>query len=195
MAQTKYRLSLVSLFFLECRSQQEFYDVKIDSEIMKLRFTREHFVHDAFDIGISLKGLDGVLEVIGGIILIFATPARINKLAHYLTQSELSRDPHDFLANYLTHAAHNFTGSTQIFSSIFLLTHGAIKIFLVAALWKNKHWAYPTAIAVFGAFTVYQIYRYFLGPSLFLIVLTILDIFVIALTWLEYNRVKDGLQS
>lgn len=162
----------------------------IFSGILKLRLTKKHFVHDAFEIGISLKGLDGLLEVLGGIILLFATPERVNRFVHFITQHELSQDPHDFIANYLTHAAHNFTASAQFFSSFFLLSHGAVKVSLIAALWKSKHWAYPTAIVVFALFTIYQMYRYLLSPSPLLIILSVLDVFVIVLTWLEYRRVK-----
>ena len=34
-----------------------------------------------FEIGIILKGLDGLLETIGGLLLLAVTPATINQLA------------------------------------------------------------------------------------------------------------------
>ena len=68
--------------------------------------------------------------------------------------------------------------------------HGLIKAVLVYALIKDKLWAFPWAIGVFTAFAIYQIYRYFVQPSGWLIALTVLDAFVIALTWLEWQRVK-----
>ncbi|MEK7447419.1 MAG: DUF2127 domain-containing protein [Patescibacteria group bacterium] len=158
-----------------------------------MKIKKENLIHDAFDIGISIKGIDGVLEIIGGIILLFASPIRVNKIIDILTRHELSQDPNDIIAHYLTNFAHNFSASAQLFGSFFLLSHGIIKVFLVVSLWKGKHWAYPLAVSIFSLFTVYQMYRYFLKPSPLLIILSVLDIFVIVLTWLEYKRVKSEI--
>jgi uncharacterized membrane protein len=65
-----------------------------------------------------------------------------------------------------------------------------IKVVLVASLFRERLWAYPAAIVVFTLFIVYQIYRYVLEPSTRMVVLSVLDVVVIALTWLEYRRLK-----
>ena len=41
-----------------------------------------------FKIGLVLKGLDGILEVIGGIVLLFLSPQAIQHLARTLTAHE-----------------------------------------------------------------------------------------------------------
>jgi len=46
-----------------------------------------------FEIGIIGKGLNGCVELIGGSLLLFATPEKISHLAAVLTQGELSEDP------------------------------------------------------------------------------------------------------
>ena len=46
------------------------------------------------------------------------------------------------------------------------------------------------AIAIFAAFGVYQMYRYFVSPSLAMIALTVLDAVIIVLTWIEYGRLR-----
>ncbi|MCX6765773.1 MAG: DUF2127 domain-containing protein [Candidatus Moranbacteria bacterium] len=147
-------------------------------------------IHDTFRVGILLKGLNGILEIIGGILLFFIRPETLNYLVRLLTQNELSEDPKDLFANFLVHAARGFSVSSQIFGGLFLLSHGLIKIFLIAALFRKKLWAYPLAIAVFGIFIFYQMYRYSISHSAWLIVLTILDIFVVTLTYLEYQNLK-----
>src|SRR5213082_1627973 len=86
------------------------------------------------EVGITLKGLDGVLEVVGGALLLAVSPATINQLVRSLTQHELSQDPHDFIATHLLNAASGLTKSAVLFGSLYLLSHGAIKIVLVAAL-------------------------------------------------------------
>ena len=64
----------------------------------------------AFAIGITLKGLDGVLEVVGGVLLLVVSSTTIDNMSRALTQHELSEDPHDFLATHLLHAAGSLTG-------------------------------------------------------------------------------------
>lgn len=141
-----------------------------------------------FEVAISLKGLDGILEVVGGLILLVVTPATINRVVVALTQHELSEDPHDFIATRLLNTAHGLTKSSVLFASLYLLFHGAVKIVLVAALLRNKLWAYPWMIAFLLLFIVYQIYRIALVPSVGLAALTAFDIFVVWLTYREYQR-------
>lgn len=147
-------------------------------------------VHRLFVLGVIAKGVDGVLETIGGILLWVARPGQIEGLVRLLTQHELSEDPHDLIANMLLRGAHHFSGDVKLFGAIYLLSHGAVKIGLVAALLRGRHWAYPAAIAVFVAFLAYQLYRYTHTHSVWLLVLSVLDVFVIALTWLEYRRLR-----
>ncbi len=113
----------------------------------------------AFAVGIVLKGLDGVLEVVGGVLLLVVSPTTIDQLGRALTQHELSEDPHDFLATHLLHAAGSLTGSSLQFGAAYLLLHGVVKIVLVSALLRDKIWAFPWMIAFLIVFIVYQIYR------------------------------------
>ena len=93
-------------------------------------------------------------------------------------------------ANLRSAAEHLSVGGQQ-FAAVYLLSHGVIKAVLVYALLKDKLWAFPWAIGVFAAFGVYQMYRYFIQPSGWLIALTVLDVMVILLTWTEWRRLKS----
>jgi uncharacterized membrane protein len=142
----------------------------------------------AFAVGIILKGLDGLLEVVGGLLLLVVSPTTIDQLSRFLTQHELSEDPHDFLATHLLHAAGALTGSSLKFGAAYLLSHGVIKIVLVAALLRDKIWAYPWMIAFLLVFIVYQIYRMTFAFSVGLLGLTIFDVVVAWLTYREYGK-------
>jgi uncharacterized membrane protein len=141
-----------------------------------------------FEIGIILKGFDGIVELVGGLLLLFVTPGDIQHLVAVLTQGELSEDPHDVVARYLLHTANGLTGNAVIFGAAYLLVHGAVKVVLVIALLLNKLWAYPSMIIVLLIFIGYQLYRIVLNPSAGLIALTIFDALIVALTWREYRR-------
>ena len=151
---------------------------------------RRRLFHNAFEVGIGLKALDGVLEIVGAALLLAVDPAHLSSLIQRLTQHELSEDPHDLIARFLVRFARGFTTEQQVFGALYLLSHGVVKIGLVAALWKRRLWAYPTAMTIFGLFAIYQMYRFTFTHSWFLIPLTLLDGFVIWLTWVEYQRVR-----
>ena len=142
----------------------------------------------AFEIGIILKGLNGLAELVGGLLLLFVSAGDIHHLAAALTQAELSEDPHDFIARHILHTANGLTGSAVIFGAVYLLVHGAVKVVLVIALLLNKLWAYPCLIIVLLIFIGYQLYRIALEPSAGLIALTTFDAVIVALTWREYRR-------
>lgn len=143
-----------------------------------------------FQIGIILKGLDGILELVGGALLLAVSPAAINRIVAGLTQHELSEDPHDLIATHLLRVSRGLTGSAVGFAAVYLLLHGTVKILLVAALLRNKLWAYPWTIAFLITFIGYQLYRIALTPTLGLTALTIFDAVVAWLAWHEYCKLR-----
>jgi uncharacterized membrane protein len=140
-----------------------------------------------FRLSVLLKGLDAILEILGAIALWLVSPGFLAAAVHLLTQDEIAEDPHDLVANALRHAAARFSLSSEHFMAVYLLAHGIIKIAMVAALLRNRLWAYPVAIFVFTGFIAYQLYRYTLTGGIGLILLSAFDIFLIALIWLEYR--------
>jgi uncharacterized membrane protein len=151
-------------------------------------FRPRGLLDQTFEVVIILKGLDGMLEVIGGLLLLVVSPATIDRVVTSLTHHELSEDPHDFVATHLLKTAHGLTGAAVLFGAVYLLAHGLVKVVLVAALLKNQLWAYPWMIALLGVFIVYQLYRLSLRVSVGLTVLTIFDAFIAWLTYREYRR-------
>jgi uncharacterized membrane protein len=146
-----------------------------------------------FRIGVVFKGLDGVLEIAGGIALWIVRPGMIVRVVGILTQDEIIEDPRDIVANYLRHAVRRFSIGSEHFLALYFLGHGVVKIFVVVALLRNKLWAYPLGMIVFGGYIVYQLYRFTLSGSMGLIALSILDLLVVVLVWLEYRAVKSRL--
>ena len=141
-----------------------------------------------FKVSVGLKGVDGALELLGGLIVLVVSPTSINRIARGLTEHELSRDPHDFFARHVLHAAGTLSTGGRIFAAVYLLAHGAAKVVLVVAVLRNQHWAYPGMIILLVAFIVYQLYRLVAVEfSIGLTLLTIFDAFVVWLTWREYQ--------
>lgn len=148
----------------------------------------EKNTYRVFIFGLIIKGLNALLEIIGGGLFLLTGGA--TSLLMFLIRGELIEDPGDFIAGQIQHLIPYFSSHAQLYISFYLISHGVIKIFLVISLLAKRLWAYPVAIIVFFAFIVYQIYRLSYGLSWFLIILTIFDILIVALTWYEFKIVK-----
>ena len=144
--------------------------------------------HLLFLVGIFFKGLDGVLEFLGGLIFLFLKHHAIVKYVGILLRPELIEDPHDIFANYLLDLASLTSTSTEFFAAIFLLVHGGIKISIVTGLYLKKLWTYPLAQYILSLFVIYQLYRFSHTFSVLLIFLTVIDIFIIFLIHKEHKR-------
>jgi uncharacterized membrane protein len=153
-------------------------------------------LHTMFLISIWTKGAAGILETAAGVLCLFVTPEALNSFVVLLTAPELSEDPGDRIATALSHAVQRFSADTALFAAAYLILHGLIKVLLVACLLKRRYWAYPLSLWFLAAFIVYQCYRYTHTHSISLALLTVFDLAVVALIWLEYQtRKRDSLRS
>jgi len=160
---------------------------------MKARRNPRAF-HFLFCLSVIGKGIDGVLEIVGGVVLFFVSAGRLHSVVQILTQHELSEDPDDRIATYLLNSTNHPRKDVTLFAAAYLLWHGVVKVGLVGALLLKRRWAYPAAIVAFSLFLVYQLYRYSHTHSTGLLALSIVDVVIIILTWVEYQRLHaiDG---
>jgi len=153
--------------------------------------TSPQLVHRLFAASVLIKGVDGVLETIGGILFMLVSPKALSSLVISITAHEVSEDPDDWFATSLRHAVHNLSSDTKLFVSVYLVAHGLIKVFLVAGLLRKKLWAYPAALWFLGIFILYQLYQFSHTHSPGLLALSAFDIFVASLVRLEYRSQKQ----
>ncbi len=153
----------------------------------------ERIVRRIFEVSVLLKGGHALIECLGGIALYAVSTASISSLVRLATQSELVEDPNDLVATYLLQAAQGLSFSSKQFYAFYLLSHGLVKLLLVIGLLRNRLWSYPASLAALTLFIAYQIYRYSYTQSPGLIVLTVFDVFVMALIWHEYRLVRRHL--
>ena len=143
-----------------------------------------------FRLGLIAKGVDGALEVVGGTLLCFVTPGQLATIGRLLTVHELREDPRDLIAQYVLRSSQHVAAGAEVFGIVYLLGHGLIKVGLVIALLRGRRWAYPVAIAAFLVFLCYQLYRFSHTFAGALLVLSVLDVLVIVLAWMEYSRLR-----
>jgi uncharacterized membrane protein len=156
---------------------------------------REKTIRRIFDVSVALKGLHALIEILGGLALYLVSTETIVGVINRYSQDELVEDPHDFVATHLLKFAEGFSVEKHDFYAFYLLSHGLVKLVVVAGLLREKLWAYPASFVVFGAFIAYQLYRYSYTHDVSLILLSIFDLFVIALAVHEYRLVKHHLPT
>ncbi|HEU5396376.1 MAG TPA: DUF2127 domain-containing protein [Verrucomicrobiae bacterium] len=151
-------------------------------------------LHWLFEIGIWFKGIDGILELIGGVLFLVFSPQAINHFIVLITQHELQEDPGDWICNMLRRAGQHLWGHGQFIGGIYLLCHGAIKVFLVAGILRGRLWYFPTAMVVLGIFIAVQAGRLGFKFSWPLLIATGIDTVIVFLIWREYRRLKAKSQ-
>jgi uncharacterized membrane protein len=143
-----------------------------------------------FEGGIILKGISGIAEFIGGLMLFFVPPSAIHSFLVFITQKEIVEDPHDVIANSVLHLGdHISTGSTA-FIIIYLWVHALIKLIAVIGILRNQLWAYPFSLITLGILMLYQVYSIYVHVSIGMILLTVFDVFILWLIWREYGKAK-----
>lgn len=148
---------------------------------------RRLLLHRAFVLGVVVKGVDGLSELVGGWLLLSVSHAQIRRWVDWLTRGELLEDPHDPVANLLRRAAADLSLGAQHFAAAYLLVQGVVKLLLCAGLLRGVRWTYPAGIGLLALFGVYQLLRLTQGFSPLLALLTVVNLLVIALIAWEWR--------
>jgi uncharacterized membrane protein len=147
-------------------------------------------LHRIFEIMLLLKALFAVGEIVAAVGVYVVPLDRAADFVGAVTSAELARHPHDLVAAHLANWAQNLSVGTQHFVAFYLLSHGAVKLWVIVGLIRERLWYYPVALVVFTLFVVYQMHRYTLTHSVALLLITAVDLLVILLTWHEYGYLR-----
>jgi len=160
---------------------------------MLQHFTKnqEHRIREYFLVSVVIKGIISFAETVAGIVAFFIPVSSVTDSILRYANGELAENSSDFIANQLTHIAHNLAFASSTFIGLYLLSRGLVKLLLIIGLLKNKLWAYPNSIAVIGLFILYQVYQLVISFSGLLVALTIFDMFVIWSIWEEYKVIRE----
>lgn len=200
-----YSIDVLSAFFIAygifhiaeflLPKERELFNSEISEDVPwiaapAIRDPQERRIFRVFEVAVVLKGLNALLEVTLGILLMFTDV--VNDIVTALVQNEFIEDPNGFLATHI-HALLSPSPHAKFVGALYLLGHGIVKVFLMAGLLRNKRWAYPATIAVLTLFILYQLIRFTWTHSTWLLVLSAFDVLVVWLVWHEYKRVSRAL--
>jgi len=146
-----------------------------------------------YRLGLALKAVDGAFELVAGLAL-WLLPDVIAGWLAPLTHGEpgsAAGHPLDALVVYWAgRADHELLAGSHVFAIVFLLLHGVVKLGLVYCLLRGFRWAYPWALAVLGAFVVFQLVVIVRTPTVGMVLLMVLDLVIVWLVWREWRHVK-----
>lgn len=144
-----------------------------------------------YKIGVAVKGFDGFIELLAGLWLLIA-PGSLHQLLQFLFGHAVKHQSHfmQFIAEHIAHIDTELATGGLLVVVLFLLSHGIVKIALVYCLLKEIVWAYPYALAVLGAFTIYQAYLFISHPTIGMGLFTLIDIIIMWLVWGEWQKLK-----
>ena len=148
-----------------------------------------------YKIGVGIKGFDGLVELLVGIVLIFSphTPHRLLQHAANAAQAHNGSVFH-WIAHMVIKLDADLTGQTLFFVILFLIAHGVIKLVLVYCLLREYYRAYPYALVILFMLLIIQVIPLFKDPlSAGLWLFTILDVIIIYLVWGEYLDLREKL--
>ena len=144
-----------------------------------------------YTIGIAIKGFDGAVELLAGLLLWIA-PGMLHALLQVLLGEAQERHTQlaRFVAEHIARVDADLTKSGLAVVILFLLLHGVVKVGLVVALFKKWRWAYPWAIVALGGFLVYQVIVFIKHPTLSMALFSVLDAVIVWLVYREYRELS-----
>lgn len=141
-----------------------------------------------FDLALILKVINGALEMVAALLVLFVPPAFVLRLAEFATGGELARDSDDIIAMTIQNAAHAFAVKPHYLLALYLALHGVIKVLLVLGIFAKKKIAYPLFIIALAIFGTYEAYRGFVLHETLLQAIAVFDFALLLLTVHEYRR-------
>jgi uncharacterized membrane protein len=146
-----------------------------------------------FAAAIVVKAANGVLEIVAGYFLVFK-PGWIGPATAVWATTLLLRDSANLFAQVLARWGVGLTLDTEHFASTYLIAHGVAKVFVAWGLLREKLWAFPAGLAIFGLLILYQLYHFAIHSSVVLALLIALDCGVCYLIWREYGFRRKTLE-
>lgn len=156
---------------------------------MKNVKTKDELLDVSFNTMLIFKSLFALGETLAGLVLIFI-PLDLIKAAIHHVAAVL---PLTSLSVLVTEAGQRLTSDATLFAIVYLLLHGVLKLGTLALLWKKILWSYPLSVALLVGFIIYQLFEFSQRGALSMLVLCGVDVLMIALTLLEYRKLKKRL--
>lgn len=118
--------------------------------------SRTGLLHKAYLITIIIKGLFGLLEFCGGVIIAIFGPQRLYGLVLRIIAPELYEGGHFRTAQLALHGAAALAQTRGHFVIFYLFVHGTLKMTITAVLLRGRgRWVFPVAVVILLGFIAF----------------------------------------
>jgi uncharacterized membrane protein len=149
--------------------------------------SRRSLFDRVYGFAIALKGLDGVIELVAGLLLLLAPNAIRWGLEGGAAEAQERFTPfRGFLADELLRADQVVAAGVAVLA-VALLVHGVVKLVTVYCLLRRILAAYPWAVLVLIGLLIWQVAVLVSVPTVGSAVLAALDVLVLALVAREWR--------
>jgi uncharacterized membrane protein len=153
----------------------------------RMDFQRRTLFHRAYQGAIAIKGLDGAVEFVAGLIIALVGSRQVYHFAIWATAPEIARHPDSHAVHAIRHGAYNFAQHPHRFVIIYLLVHGLLKIGLVINLFIEHMWIFPVSTAVLLGFIGFMSFKLAAHWSPWLFAFALFDGVTLALVLNEWR--------
>jgi uncharacterized membrane protein len=151
--------------------------------------------HLVYLVTIAVKGIDGAIETLLGLLIALTGPDRLYSLVLRFTTPELEENPASRTAAALQHGAAGLAHASAGFTIFYLLTHGILKSGIAVNLLAGKRWIFAPACVILTGFILYMGYHATRHFSWWLLGFALFDLFTLALVINEWASQKHRWRS
>jgi uncharacterized membrane protein len=157
-------------------------------QVLKLK----SLAHLAYLVTIAVKGIDGAIETILGLVIWVSGPDRFNAFLMRFTAPELVADPRPSgVTEFLRNAASQLMDSSVSFIVFYLLAHGILKVVLALVLLTGGgRWVYPVATLILTGFIGFMSFHLAEHWSNWVLAFAIFDFVTLLLVLNEWRNEK-----
>ena len=147
---------------------------------------KSSLLHRAYLVAILIKGFDGAVEGLTGLIIVIAGRQRLLEWVIRFTAPELNgRHP---ALHALQRGAEKLVEGPHPFVIFYLLVHGLLKLGIVIALLKGGgRLVFPVASFILAGFVIYMSWRLTIRWSGWLLGFALFDLVTLALVLTEWR--------
>jgi uncharacterized membrane protein len=147
------------------------------------------FAHLAYVVTIAIKGVDGGLETLGGLVIWITGPQRLYRWVFRITAPELYNGDHVRAVEAVRRGAEHLAITGAHFVVFYLLVHGILKLALALVLLRGGgRWVYPAGTAILVGFIVFMTYRLSEQWSNWLLGFALFDAMTLVLVLNEWRK-------
>ena len=152
------------------------------------------FFHRAYVAAILIKGFDGAIEALAGLIIVITGPERLYEWVIRLTAPELTGGHHHRALHAIQRGAERLAEGPHAFVIFYLLVHGLLKLGIVIALFKGGgRLLFPIASLILAGFVLYMSWRLTIRWSDWLLGFALFDLLTLALVLNEWRNRRSSI--